>query len=104
MTRAIVIFLGIAAILAIVAMTPVLVLEPKEFPPRELRGLPTYTGGPPSPEEVREDARVKLDEFTNLVFAAFFSAGVALLAALTLAFLRASAADVADETTSAPAV
>lgn len=34
---------------------------------------------------------------TNLVFAASFSAGVAMLAALTLAFLRASAADEADE-------
>ena len=40
---------------------------------------------------------------TNLIFAASFSAGVALLAALTLAFLRASAADEPDEPSPSPA-
>lgn len=103
MTRAIVIVLGIATIFALVAVTPILVLESKEFPPRQLQGLPTYTGGPPSPEELREDARVKLDEFTNLVFAAAFSAGVAVLTALALAFLHTSDRDEADETSPAPA-
>ena len=40
---------------------------------------------------------------TNLVFASGFSAGVALLASITLAFLRACDADEASESSSLPA-
>jgi hypothetical protein len=85
----------LAAVLCLVSVTTIVVLKPTPSTPKSEPLL----GGIQLPQK----HPVTRDDFTNLVFAASFSTGVAFLAAITLAFLRASDRDEADETSRAPA-
>lgn len=91
--------LGVAAIVASVVAHVTTREEPAEIAtlhaPQDTTGATVTLTASPVPEDPAD--------LSHLVFALAFSAGVAILAALTLAFLRVSDRDEAGEASSAPA-
>lgn len=85
----------LAAVLCLLSVTTIVALKPT---PATARPEPLLGG-----IQLPKKQPVTPDDFTNLVFAASFSAGVAILAALTLAFLRVSADEEPDGALASPA-